>query len=171
MSPIEALKAAFALLPRHMSPSLEQPGRVVVPLLAMQHQENPQRVPKQIGGPAVGDYQFEKGGGIKGVLTHSTSRNAARDLCEALGVEPTVDAVYVALQTKNDTLDAGFARLLMWTDPERLPALGEVEATWKLYLRVWRPGAWWNGSPEQRQKLRQKFAVNYAKALEDMRQW
>lgn len=171
MTPIEALKGAFTILPKHMNPTQEQPGRVVVPLLTMQRQEAPNQEQKQIGGPAVGIWQFEKGGGINGVLKHSTSAKAARELCTTLGVQPTNDAVYAALQGTNDVLDAGFARLLMWTDPNPLPAFGDVEGAWQLYLRTWRPGAYSRGDREARAKLRQKFAVNYARALEDMRLW
>ena len=32
------------------------------------------------------------------------------------------------------------ARLLLFTDPRRLPALGDADDAWRLYLRTWRPG-------------------------------
>lgn len=32
------------------------------------------------------------------------------------------------------------ARLLLWCDPQPLPALGDEQAGWSTYLRVWRPG-------------------------------
>jgi len=37
-------------------------------------------------------------------------------------------------------LAAGVARLLLWTDPKALPAIGDADAGWSLYLRTWRPG-------------------------------
>jgi hypothetical protein len=40
----------------------------------------------------------------------------------------------------DDVLAAAFARLLLWTDPQRLPSLGDADGAWALYLRTWRPG-------------------------------
>ena len=37
-------------------------------------------------------------------------------------------------------LAAAAARLLLFTDPKRLPQLGDEAGAWALYLRVWRPG-------------------------------
>lgn len=96
---------------------------------------------RQIGGPARGLWQFEKGGGVKGVLEHRASAAHALRLCEARGVEPTRDAVYQALE-HDDVLACGFARLLLWTDPAPLPPVttGAAHDAWKTYLRNWRPG-------------------------------
>lgn len=161
--PIGSLNAALELLPERM-----RSAQAIATLLAIQLQEAPNQEQKQIGGPAVGIWQFEKGGGIAGVLRHSASRPYALKVCEALGVEATRDAVYIALQDTNDTLDAAFARLLMWTDASALPGLGDVTGAWQLYLRTWNPGAHKNGSPRKRAVLRRKWSINYAAALEGM---
>ncbi len=96
---------------------------------------------RQVGGPARGFWQFEKGGGVKGVLTHPASKKHAAALCKERGVEATAAAVYPALE-KDDILAAGFARLLLFTDPAPLPApkAGNAQTAWAYYLRNWRPG-------------------------------
>ena len=111
-------------------------------------------------GPARGLWQFERGGGVRGVLTHPASRAYAGGLCEMRRVPATVDAVYNTLHA-DDVLAAGFARLLLWTDPAPLPMVGDVETAWKLYLRTWRPGAYTRGTEDQRSKLRAKWAGYY----------
>ena len=35
---------------------------------------------------------------------------------------------------------SAFARLLLWTDPAPLPALGAAVRAWAYYRRNWRPG-------------------------------
>lgn len=163
MNPTEAISAAFELLPERM-----RSVQAATLLLAVQFQEAPNQEQRQIGGPAVGIWQFEEDGGIAGVIRHQASRQYALSVCEALGVEPTKAAVYAELQSSNDVLDAAFARLLMWTDALPLPAIGDVDAGFKLYLRTWRPGAYGRGNAATRRKLRQKWSINYAKALEAM---
>lgn len=162
-TPMESLNAALDLLPDRM-----RSAQAVVTLLAIQLQEAPNQEQRQIGGPAVGIFQMEKGGGIAGVLRHPASRPYALSVCKALGVEPTKEAVHAALQTTDDVLDAAFARLLLWTDAPPLPALGDVTGAWQLYLRTWRPGAHSRGTPQKRAALRRKWSVNYAKAMEAM---
>lgn len=162
-TPMESLNAALDLLPERM-----RSAQAVVTLLAIQLQEAPNQEQRQVGGPAVGIWQFEEGGGIAGVLRHSASRPYALSVCNALGVEPTKSAVYAALQSTDDVLDAAFARLLLWTDAAPLPAIGDVTGAWKLYLRTWRPGAHSNGSAKQQAQLRSKWSINYAKAMDSM---
>lgn len=129
-----AIAPALALLPAKMSaPQAE------VMLLAIGLQESRFEHRRQIGGPAVGFWQFEQGGGVRGVLTHPSSRDHAAEICRARGIPASASAVYSALAT-DDVLAAAFARLLLWTDPAALPAVGEMAAAWDLYLRTWRPG-------------------------------
>lgn len=129
-------------------------------LYATSRQENPKRLPQQVGGPAVGDYQFERGGGVKGVLTHKAVRTYAEACCFVRGVLHTQDAVYEALKT-DPVLAAALARLLYYTDPKALPAVGDELAAWQLYLRTWRPGAY----ARQPEELRAKWKKNYTDAL------
>jgi hypothetical protein len=94
---------------------------------------------KQIGGPATGFWQFERGGGVRGVLTHPSSARHAKAVCTLRGVEPTPEAVHAAL-VYDDILACAFARLLLYTDPRALPAIGDVQGAWDCYIRSWRPG-------------------------------
>lgn len=125
---------ALLLLPAKMtSPQAE------VMLLAIGLQESRFTHRRQIGGPARGFWQFEKGGGAAGVLRHAASRDHAVRVCDARGVAPVAEQVYQRLE-HDDILAAAFARLLLWTDPGKLPELGEADSAWRLYLRTWRPG-------------------------------
>jgi hypothetical protein len=131
---VSTIGPALALLPPYMS----TPAAHIL-LLAIGLQESRFQHRRQIGGPARGFWQFEQGGGVRGVLAHSSSRDDARQLCFARGVSATSDSVYTTLET-DDVLAAGFARLLLWTDPMRLPKTGDADGAWALYLRTWRPG-------------------------------
>jgi hypothetical protein len=107
-------------------------------LLAIAGQESGWTARRQYGfGPARGLWQFEKWGGVAGVLTHHSTRHQAIAVCQDQFVNPTIEAAYEALMT-NDMLACAFARLLMWTDPFALPT--SQSAAWAMYLRTWRPG-------------------------------
>lgn len=147
-----AIYAALALLPAGMN----SPAAILL-LLAIGLQESRFTHRRQVGGPARGFWQFEKGGGVRGVLRHPATLGHARVLCEARGVPATEAAVYAALE-HDDVLAAGFARLLLWSDPARLPAVGEVAVAWDLYMRTWRPG-----KPHRR-----TWDALYAQALEEV---
>lgn len=149
------IAAGLALLPMHM----DSPAASVL-LYATSRQENPERLPKQVGGPAVGDYQFEKGGGVKGVMTHKASANLARAVCTARKVTFDAGSIYQALKT-DAILAAALARLLYYTDPKALPEVGDEAGSWALYLRTWRPGAY----ERQPAELRAKWKKSYADAM------
>ena len=139
----EGLYGAFSLLPKEMASK-----RAEVLLLAIGLQEsrlihrrqlierNGQLLPI---GPAMGLLQFERGGGVKGVMEHPASRYWAHSLCEKRGVPFHQTRVWEALQ-RDDVLAFGFGRLLLFTDPRRLPEIGNIRAAWQYYLRNWRPG-------------------------------
>lgn len=91
----------------------------------------------QVKGPARGYWQFERGGGVRGVLRHDATKAAAVALCAALDYAPQEDVVYAAL-ADNDMLACGFARLLLYSDPQTLPR--SEDSAWAYYLRNWRPG-------------------------------
>ncbi|WP_314408945.1 hypothetical protein [Pseudomonas kuykendallii] len=129
-----AIAPALALLPARLTSA---PAEVM--LLAIGLQESRFAHRRQVGGPACGFWQFEQGGGVRGVLRHTATAGHARVLCEARNVAPTESAVYAALE-HDDVLAAGFARLLLWSDAAPLPALGDFDAAWALYVRTWRPG-------------------------------
>lgn len=134
-----AITTALALLPARMDTA---EARVM--LLAIGLQESRFTHRQQIGGPARGFWQFEKGtrasrGGVWGVFLHAASKGHLAALCKARSVACDPDAIYAALEY-DDVLAAGVARLLLWTDAKALPAIGDADAGWALYLRTWRPG-------------------------------
>lgn len=111
-------------------------ARIMLLAIGLQESGLTQRV--QMGdGPARGLWQFERGGGVRGVLEHPDTINLAAWACRARKVAPTAQAVWAALET-DDVLAAAFARLLMWTDPHKMP--NDAAGGWSLYLRTWRPG-------------------------------
>ena len=108
-------------------------------LLAIGLQESRFEHREQIGGPARGFWQFERGGGVNGVLTHpATAKNAVAS-CVLRGVNPTKEAVYQRLH-EDDLLACAFARLLIYSDPRPLPPPGMANAGWDYYIANWRPG-------------------------------
>lgn len=132
---VQAVDAALALLPSAMTSA-----PAIVMLYAIGLQESRFTMRRQMGnGPARGLWQFEQGGGVKGVCQHDASRYWMSKLCEARKVPFTVPAVYAALEF-DDVLAAGAARLLLFTDPKSLPKLDDMGGAWGLYLRTWRPG-------------------------------
>jgi hypothetical protein len=127
------LPAAAALLP----PQMDTPAARVM-LLAIGLQESRFEHRRQLGGgPARGFWQFEKGGGVAGVLAHPASRGRATAVCMALCYPDSVPVVYDAL-ADNDVLAAAFARLLLWTLPA--PLATTAGDGWRQYLEAWRPG-------------------------------
>lgn len=133
-----------------IDPALERlPARMDSPrarvmMLAIGMQESRFKHRRQIGGPARGYWQFERGtpttrGGVTGVLMHSASGPILRDFCARRDMPATASMIYDQLEF-DDVLAAVVARLLLWTDREALPAVGDVDEAWELYLRTWRPG-------------------------------
>lgn len=149
------IAAGLSLLPAKMNSLAAS-----VLLYATNLQENPHRLPKQVGGPAVGDYQFEEGGGVKGVVEHDSVAELTRSVCRARKVQCDTGSIYQALKT-DTILAAALARLLYYTDPKALPTIGDEAGAWALYLRTWRPGAYAR-HPEE---LRAKWKKNYADAM------
>ncbi|CUJ98422.1 Uncharacterised protein [Achromobacter sp. 2789STDY5608615] len=134
-----ALNLGLALLPARMD---TPEARVMLLAIGLQESRFVHR--RQIGGPARGFWQFEKGtrasrGGVWGVFLHAASKDHLAALCKARSVAGDPDAIYGALEY-DDVLAAGVARLLLWTDPKALPPVGDADAAWALYLRTWRPG-------------------------------
>lgn len=110
-------------------------------------------------GPARGFWQFERGGGCRGVVEHRASADLMRGLCERRGVAFNAAAIWNAIE-HDDVLAAGAARLLYFTDPAKLPPPADEEGAWALYLRTWRPGA----AQRQYDELRAKWSSNHAAA-------
>lgn len=90
-------------------------------------------------GPARGLWQFEQGGGVKGVLGHEKTTGWAHIVCAARDVPFNRLSVWLRLE-KDDILAAVFARLLLYSDPKALPEPEDADGAWRLYERTWRPG-------------------------------
>lgn len=100
--------------------------------------ERAQVVAGGAAGPARGWFQFERGGGVVGVLSHGASADLARLCCAAAMVRPTPDVVWRTIEG-HDRLAVAFARLLMLTDPAPVPT--DMQGAWRCYAdRLWRPG-------------------------------
>jgi len=159
-----AIEPALLLLPAKME-SLQ----AILMLLAITRQEDPEQRRRQWPtGPARSLWQAEQGGGmITGLLNYriQSVRELAVGLCVGRGVVPAAPDVWKAIE-RDDILAAGLARLLLYTDPARLPELGDESGAWELYLRTWRPGAYDKGTPAKRAELRKKWSAGYAAALE-----
>lgn len=104
--------------------------------------------------PARGLWQFELIG-VEGVLRHAASGRHADALCAKRGVVAAKYPVQAALE-RDDVLAAGFARLLLFTLPQALPAIGDVDRAWDQYVSAWRPG----------KPHRDRWTANYARARE-----
>jgi len=130
----KSIPAAYRLLPAGMDSR-----NATVILLAIGLQESRFIHRLQIGGPARGFWQFERGGGVRGVLRHWATRAATIKVCAARQCALLPNAVYLQI-AEDDVLAAAFARLLLYSDPAELPAFGDAEGAWALYVRTWRPG-------------------------------
>ena len=129
----QVIRPALRLLPAEMaSPQAE------VQLLAIMLQESRLKHRRQIRGPARGLPQFETGG-VRGVMNHPASRARARMVCVSRDVVFEASEIHARME-HDDVLAAAFARLLLWTDPQPLPKLGDAQGAWDLYIRTWRPG-------------------------------
>lgn len=135
------LDAALALLPAAMD---SREARVMLVAIGLQesrleHRRQLVGNPPRPIGPAKGLWQFERLGGCKGVVSHQASRYWAHAVCKARGIDFTATAIWNSVET-DDVLACAAARLLLLTDPRRLPAVGDEREAWNLYLRTWRPG-------------------------------
>jgi len=131
-----SIDPALALLERLSGLVPNAQARVLV--LAIAGQESGWVARRQIGGPARSFWQFEKGGGVAGLF--NVARIRLQALCSELAV-PFNDTDVFEAMAWNDTLAAGMARLLLWSDPAPLPNVGDVNGSWAYYERNWRPGA------------------------------
>lgn len=111
-------------------------GRVM--LLAIAGQEGNCAARAQVPvAHAKGLWQFEQGGGVKGVLAHTRTAYIASAFCFERHVVARAADVHDALE-RDDVLACAFARLLLWTDLKPMPAT--EDDGWACYMRNWRPG-------------------------------
>jgi hypothetical protein len=119
------------------SVALSDEARVLV--LAIAGQESNWQHRRQVNGPARSYWQFEGAGGGVGELFQKTPSQLSV-VCAALDIPFDIRTVFEAMAW-NDQLACSMARFLLWQDPKKLPALGDVDGTWDYYRRNWRPGA------------------------------
>ncbi len=115
-----------------------------VMLLAIAGQESNLEHRFQISGPARGYWQFERGGGLKGVLMHKATARIMDAALKELGIwgHGGIDSdgdAWDALP-HSELLQVVAARCLLYTDPQPLPEVGDEQLAWAYYLRNWRPG-------------------------------
>jgi hypothetical protein len=138
---IHAIGDALALLPAQMdSPQ----AHVMLHAIGLQESRFTARrqlvgSPPRPVGPAKGFWQFERMGGCAGVVRHPASRYWMAQVCQARGAAFNATAIWHAIE-HDDVLAAAAARLLLFTDPRRLPEVGDANSAWNLYIRTWRPG-------------------------------
>ena len=83
----QIIAPALKMLPASMTSSKSE-----VMLIAIGLQESELTYRHQVGGPAHGLWQFEKGGGVKGVMTHKASAGYAKEVLNKLPMEFAVEA-------------------------------------------------------------------------------
>jgi hypothetical protein len=137
----KAVVPAMALLPRRMDSPEARTMLLAIGLQESGFEHRYQLVAgiPNVKGPARGFWQFERGGGARGVCQHQSVRRWTSSVCAARGVKFTYGALWLALE-HDDVLACSAARLLLFTDPLPLPSLADAGAAWDLYDRVWRPG-------------------------------
>lgn len=138
---LDSIDRGLALLPHAMS---SQQARVMMYAIGLQESRFTARRqlvgnPPRPTGPAKGFWQFERLGGCRGVVDHAASRYWMHRVCVLQGVPFNATAIWNAIEN-NDVLAAVAARLLLFTDPKRLPDVDDAAGAWRLYMRTWRPG-------------------------------
>lgn len=146
-----AIEPALALLGRDTR--LPDPGnKALVLLTAIALQESDLRWRRQAGGgPARSFWQFEAPT-LTLLKNNGTTQRRLRILLTDLAIDPA--RLFDAIEF-HDIAAAGCARLLLLPDPAPLPQVGDADAAWDYYIRVWRPG-----KPRPAD-----WAANYAKAV------
>lgn len=136
----QILPAAFELLPAKMD---TPEARVLLIAIGLQESRFMERRQTKADRPALSFWQFEPGhlSAFASVFRHAATRDLATHVCTQLRYEARdVEQVRRASE-HNDVLAAAIARLVLWTLPDKLPALDDREVAWAQYLEAWRPGA------------------------------
>lgn len=141
---IEAQRQAHCLLPANMGSPEARHLSLTIALQESAGKHRRQLIIKdgklQPLGPAKGLHQGELGGGMcTGIRTHHATREYVRHVLSARKVENTPRAIWNALE-HDDVLSFALARLLLYSDPAKLPTLADSDGAWRYYLRTWRPG-------------------------------
>lgn len=112
-----------------------------VELLTIALQESGLRYRQQVPVPyAHGWWEFENGpqsalGGLFKIMPQKLSA-----VCAELVVPFDRDTVFGAI-VWCDLLACAVARLLLWSEPNPLPAIGDIQGAWNYYVKLWGPGS------------------------------
>ena len=112
-------------------------------------------------GPALGLWQFERGGACASLLKHPSTKGFARMLCDHFNVQANADALWRALPT-NDVLAAAMARLNLYWHESPLPDVHDELGSFEYYIDCWRPGAYERNPVE----VRKNWAANHATVID-----
>ena len=129
---LRVVEPGLALLPGYM---VNDQARVALMAIAGQESNWTARTQGN-DGPARGYWQFEPAG-VAGVATHPSTMGLLASVLSTLDLAGT--SPYAAIQF-NDPLACVIARLLLWSDPEALPAIEDHDGCWDYYVRNWKPG-------------------------------
>jgi hypothetical protein len=150
-----AIEPALAMLPVRMSSSAARANMLAIGLQESRLIHRFQKIGHDpyAKGPARGLWQFERGGGVFGVMTHRATKDLAVFVCAERKVPFDSSLIHARLEF-DDVLAAAFARLLLYTHPKALPGeAATYEESWQYYLSLWRPGkphrATWNEFHDQ----------------------
>lgn len=158
-SVLDSIDAGLSLLPTAMSSDRARVMLYAIGLQESRFEHRRQIVRGKPVGPAKGFWQFERRGGCTGVVTHDASRFWMHRVCDRQNVPFTASGIWNQLP-RDDAFAAVAARLLLFTDPKRLPEVTDAAGAWALYLRTWRPG-----KPHKR-----TWAALHAEAVRVMRE-
>ena len=134
-----ALRPALTLLPPIMTSANAEALVIAICLQESRLRHRRQIVTNSINSPARGYAQFERDGGVKGVMTHAKTAPYAQAVCATLDVPWERQTIWTALEY-HDILACMFARLNLWWDPRALPIRSNPAMGWQIYLHTWRPG-------------------------------
>jgi hypothetical protein len=137
-----AINPALSLLPTKMDSDAARVQMLAIGLQESRLKFRYQKVTSDpyAKGPARGLWQFERGGGVIGVMTHRATKSLAEDICKVRGVLFDSSLIHARLEF-DDILAAAFARLLLWADAKPLPGVdASHDEAWDCYVRSWRPG-------------------------------
>jgi len=168
----DTLVPALAWTTQVLGPVPPNSGEARLLLLAIAGQEGDWQFRIQQGnGAAHSFWQMERLGGVNGVMMNAATEAFAHKVCDAAGVAWDRSAVWGLMATATgDNLACAFARLLLWTDPEPLPAPGDEQASFDYYVRNWRPGAVSEGG-DRAVQARDRFHTVYQQALAADEAW
>jgi hypothetical protein len=136
----QAINPALALLPAKMTCNEVRVMELAIGRHESVFDARDQNDEAGKNGPALGFWQFERNG-VLAVMHHPASSQHVYELAQHFGIRYGSTYIWEALAS-NDVFAAAMARLLLWTDPHPLPAIGDEDAAWELYaIHLWRPGA------------------------------